>query len=423
MRYIFYLLLLIIAVSTRVFSQNIEWQKCYGGRSYDQANFIFQAKDKGYFLIMTTQSSEEDIPGGAGDDDIWIVKLSADRNIVWQRRLGGMYKDVACQAQQTADGGFIVTAWTSSVDGNVTGAHGGIDIWILKLKPDGKIQWGNCYGGSSDDFPKCVRQTKDGGYIIAGYTNSDNGNVSKNNGRTDIWVLKLKPNGKIEWKKCLGGSKNDYAYSIRQTDDGGYILAGGTYSGDGDIKENRGSSDLWVVKLDGSGKIESQGSFGGSNYDIATDIFPLKDGGYIVAGSTQSVDGDVKGNHGSSDAWVLKISSDYEIVWQKCYGGGNSDYFDYIVPAEDGYLLAGGASSGDGDLNDNYGFNDIWIVKIGNGGNIIWQKNYGGQEIDTMHSFEPTSDKGYIISADTYSKGNDVSGNHGENDGWIFKIK
>lgn len=420
---IYFLYTLPVFFNISAFSQNIEWQKCYGGSSYDQANFIQQTTDKGYFIMMTTQSSDEELPEGPGDDDIWIVKLTSTKEVEWQRRLGGMYKDIACQGQQTGDGGYIITGWSNSIDGGVSGSHGGIDIWILKLRSDGKIQWKNCFGGSEDDFPKCVRQTTDGGYIIAGYTNSDNGNVSKNNGRTDIWVVKLKPNGNINWKKCLGGSKNDYSYSIRETPDGGYILAGGTYSGDGNVTENRGSSDLWIVKLSDSGKIEFQRSFGGSNYDIASDILLTNDGGYIIAGSTQSTDGDVTGNHGSVDGWVLKLNSSYEIEWQKCYGGSNRDFFDYFLPAENGYILAGGSLSHDGDVTGNYGQKDIWIVRIDTAGKIEWQKNYGGSGKDTIHSIQPASDNGYIISADTYSNDNDVTGNHGENDGWIFKIK
>jgi len=166
---------------------------------------------------------------------------------------------------------------------------------------------------------------------VAGETWSNDGDVSGNHGGSDYWVVKLNSSGDIEWQKCLGGTNsdggifNDYIYSIQQTSDGGFIMACETMSNDGDVSGNHGSYDAWVVKLNSLGDIEWQKCLGGTNRDIANSIQQTSDGGFIVAGYTYSNDGDVSGNHGYCDAWVVKLNSSGDIEWQKCLGGTNWD--------------------------------------------------------------------------------------------------
>jgi hypothetical protein len=166
-----------------------------------------------------------------------------------------------------------------------------------------------CLGGSGSDNISCVQQTSDGGYIVAGSSNSINGGIEGNHGSSDIWVVKLKGSGKREWQKCLGGSSYESATSIQQTSDGGYIVAGFTSSNDGDITGNHGLTDAWVVKLDDSGNLNWQKCLGGTDEDRAHSIQETSDGGYILAGSSESDDGDLTGNHGRSDYWVIKLES------------------------------------------------------------------------------------------------------------------
>ncbi len=147
-----------------------------------------------------------------------------------------------------------------------------------------EIQWQKCFGGSSHDEPFSIHQTTDGGYIVAGYTDSNDVDVSGNHGDTDFWLVKLNSSGSIQWQKCLGGSYWDMAYSIQQTSDGGYIVAGYTISNDGDVSGNHGGYDFWLVKLNSSGDIQWQKCLGGSTNDEAHSIQQTTDGGYIVAG-------------------------------------------------------------------------------------------------------------------------------------------
>jgi len=288
--------------------------------------------------------------------------------IQWQKCLGGTVTDEANSIQQTSDGRFIVAGYTFSNDGDVSGNHGNSDYWVVKLNSSGDILWQRCLGGTDDDYAYSIQQTSDGGFIVAGQTYSNDGDVSGNHGYDDAWVVKLNSSGDIEWQKCLGGTDDDYAYSIQQTSDGGFIVTGYTESNDGDVSGNHsnwGWDDAWVVKLNSSGDIEWQKCLGGTNDDRAYSIQQTSNGGFIVAGYTYSNDGDVSGNHGYWDTWVVKLNSSGDIEWQKCLGGTSDDYANSIQQTSDsGFIVVGYTFSNDYDVSENHGYDDAWVVKL-----------------------------------------------------------
>ncbi|MBK9248201.1 MAG: choice-of-anchor D domain-containing protein [Ignavibacteria bacterium] len=253
----------------------------------------------------------------------------------------------------------------ASIDGDVTGNNGSMDYWVVKLNPAGAIEWQKALGGSSTEHANSIQQSTDGGYIVAGVSASKNGDVTGNNGNDDYWVVKLSPTGAIDWQRSLGGSLKDVAHSIQQSNDGGYIVAGESGSTDGDVTGNNGNDDYWVVKLSPIGAIEWQKSLGGSNYDRAHSIQQSTDGGYIVAGVSTSIDGDVTGNIGSEDYWVVKLSSTGTIEWQKSLAGSNEDFaYSIHQSADGGYIVAGESYSNNGDVSGNHGASDYWVVKL-----------------------------------------------------------
>ena len=227
----------------------IEWQKCFGGTDDDEAKSIQQTSDGGYIVAGETWSNDGDVSGNHGNSDYWVVKLNSSGDIEWQKCLGGTDWDYAYSIQQTSDEGFIVAGQTTSNDGDVSGNHGVYDAWVVKLNSLGDIEWQKCLGGTDWDDVNPIQQTSDGGFIVAGFTESNDGDVSGNHGNDDAWVVKLNSLGDIEWQKCLGGTIDDRACSIQQTSDGGFIVTGFTYSNDGDVSGNHGYSDYWVVKL------------------------------------------------------------------------------------------------------------------------------------------------------------------------------
>ncbi len=274
----------------------------------------------------------------------------------------------------------IVGGFSESNDGDITGNHGSYDYWVVKLDSSGTLQWQKSLGGSTNEDAYSIQQTIDGGYVIAGYSYSNDGDVSGHHlagaftlPNKDYWIVKLDSSGTIQWQKSLGGYNDDVAQSIQQTTDSGYIIAGLSYSNEGDVSGHHGSidsTDYWVVKLDTAGIIQWQKSLGGNRDDYAQSIQQTADGGYIIAGSSLSTDGNVSGHHGTTayyDYWLIKLDNLGTILWQKSLGGSSNDFVKAIQQTSDGgYVVAGGSVSINGDVSGHHGINypDYWIVKL-----------------------------------------------------------
>lgn len=405
-------------------SQNIPsiaWQQSFGGSINETSNTVYQTFDGGFVVAGYSKSNNGDVSGNHGNQDYWVLKLDTAGNISWQRSLGGSDFDEEWGMNLTADGGYIIAGQSKSNDGDVSGNHGLTDYWIVKLNAEGNIDWQKSLGGSDYDEAYAVSQTTDGGYIVAGNSESADGDVSGNHGDYDFWVVKLDANGNLVWQKSLGGSDEDECYAVQQTSDGGYILAGGTESDDGDVSGNHGDQDVWVVKLDLNGNVLWQKSFGGSSDEEALSLQQTSDGGYIFAGTSASNDGDVSGNHGDYDAWIVKTDAGGNLLWQRSLGGSGYDDLHSIVQLNDGsYVASGYTSSTDDDVSVNHGDEDVWVVKLDISGNLAWSHCYGGSGTDEASSLELVNDSALIISCYSKSNDGDVAGNHGLWDYWIL---
>jgi len=418
-------LLFLFLCSTKAFAQApaIQWQKCLGGSGADVGYSIRQTTDGGYIVAGYSNSNDSEVSGNHGGRDYWIVKINDTGAIQWQKSLGGSMDDKAYSLQQTTDGGYIVAGESQSNDGDVSGNHGADNYWVVKLNDTGAILWQKCLGGSTIDVAWSIQQTIDGGYIVAGQVGSDDIEVSGNHGGFDYWVVKLNDTGAVLWQKCLGGSLSDVAYAIQQTTDGGYIVAGGVVSNDSEVSGNHGDEDYWVVKLNDTGAILWQKCLGGSLDDAASSIQQTSDGGYIVAGYTNSNDIEVSGSHGGQDNWVVKLDDTGAIQWLKCLGGSGTDAAQSIRQTMDGgYIVAGQSNSNDGDVSGNHGNFDDWVVKLNDTGAIQWQESLGGSGVDYAYSIQQTTDGGYIVAGFSGSNDSEVSGNHGGSDYWVVKL-
>jgi hypothetical protein len=309
------------------------WQKTFGGSYDDGAYSIQQTKYGGYIVAGLTNSF------GAGNYDVYIIKLNGNGNKVWEKTYGGSNNDEAFSIEQTKDGGYIVAGLTNSF------GAGDWDVYIIKLDGNGNKVWEKIYGGSNNDEAFSIEQTKDGGYIVAGLTNSFGA------GDWDVYIIKLDGNGNKVWEKTYGGSNNDGAYSIQQTNDGGYIVAGWSNS------FGVGYADVYVIKLDGNGNKVWEKTYGGSDYDGAYSIEQTKDGGYIVAGLTNSF------GAGDWDVYIIKLDGNGNKVWEKTYGGSNNDGVISIQQTTDGGYIAGGTYS------FGAGYADVYIIKMDSEGN------------------------------------------------------
>jgi len=414
----------------------LQWEQTYGGPKNDEAFSVVQTADSGFVLAgFTGNLGEPGLPDyHGGFEDAWVLKLDRLGNKVWEKCLGGTAQEEANSIVQAKDGGYCVAIRSESWDGDVTGYHGGgSDAWIVKLTPDHQIQWEHNIGGSNWDDVLAIIQTADGGFAFAGYTRSDDGDVYGHNGgdsiqNDDAWIVKLDDSGKIQWQKCLGGAGRDWAESIVQTPDGGYAIAGLTNSRNGDVSGFHGGLyDAWIAKLDTIGTLQWQRCFGGDSTDWASSIALTADSGFIVAGATLSNNnGDVAGYHGDTDAWVVKLSATGATQWQKCLGGSGWDQAWSVIPTADGgYAVAGQTASQDGDVSGQHGGKngDAWIVKLDALGSTQWQQCFGGSSTDAAYSIIQTLDGSFAFTGMTQSLDGDISHNNGSQDIFLAELK
>jgi gliding motility-associated-like protein len=324
----------------------IQWSKCLGGAAYDEGMCIRQASDGTYLVAGKSTSSAGDgdlTVANHGGNDLWIVKLSATGSILWQQSLGGELEDVPTSAQLTPDGGYILGGLTRSFTGQVSGNHGGGDGWVVKLNSAGVIEWQRCLGGSGGDQINAI-QVLSNGYIAVGYTNSSNGDGAGNHGSQDAWAVRLDNSGNIQWAACLGGSQNDAANDVQPTSDGGFLIAGYTNSNDGQVSGNHGQQDYWAVKLDNSGALVWQQCYGGSSIDQARSVAADPDGGFVLAGQVLSTDGQVTCPTPASSGWLIKISATGALLWQKVLGGNRDDGLASVQLTTDHAILVCGST-------------------------------------------------------------------------------
>ncbi len=362
-------------------SPNEEWNYTFGGTNYDHGNSIQQTNDGGY--IVTGYSSSF----GAGSNDFWLIKTNSSGIKDWDETYGGTGDDICESVMQTSEGGYIIAGGTSS-----SGA-GSRDVWLIKTDESGNEEWSKTFGGTNFDSAESVQQTTDGGYIIIGRTES------YGEGMSDVWLIKTDNNGNKEWDRTFGGGHYDYGWYGKQTSDGGYIIVGRT--------ESFGPhGDYWIIKTDYNGNKIWDETFGTMAYESAQSVQQTSDGGYIIAGFSNSY------GAGWYDIWLIKMDCNGTKEWDKTHGGVGGDTCGSIMQTIDGgYIISGGTYSyGEGN-------SDAWLIKTDINGNEKWNKTFGGTYYDYAESVQQTTDGGYIITGRTESFGS------GNSDLWVIRIE
>ncbi len=401
----------------------IEWQKTFGGSGGDAVSRLIPTKDGGYLIVGYSSSNDGDVTNAHGDADFWLIKINNLGGMEWQKTFGGSGLETSAQVYQTDDEGYIIAGTTYSSDGDVINAHGDADIWVAKMSATAEVVWSRTLGGTKIDKLYSLAPGLDGGCIISGHTASSDGDFSTNYGSLDAFAVHIDTTGAIAWTKVLGGSAEESGDQVISGFDGGYLFAGRTSSVGGSFENYNGGQDVFVSKLNGSGDVEWSKLYGGTEVETGK-VLLTQDGGFVIVGTTGSTFGGFLGN-GAFDVWVIKLDGEGNIQWQKVLGGSNIEYGYEITEQSDGtFLVLGVTSSNNGNVSFLHGAFDLWMLKLGASGDLIWEKTFGGSDQDgpDNNNWFQTTDGGYIIQSSTTSVDGDINGAHGKKDLWAFKI-
>jgi len=359
-------------------AQNI-WMSTYGGDLLDHAMSVQQTSDGGYIVAGGTYSL------GHGSQDIWLLRLDDSGDTIWTKTFGGIDDDKAYYVQQTTDNGFIITGYTKSF------GSPGDNVFLIKTDSSGNHLWRYVLSDSNRSWSLCVRQTKDPGYVLTGFTQIFGEN------KYNAWLIRSNEQGIPIWSRNYNWENNNWVGSVYQTNEGGFILAGFT-----EINDSR---DGLIIMTDSVGDTIWTKTYGGIEDDWFRDIQPAPDGGYILTGVSQS------GTAGGQDIWLVKTDSSGKPVFEKKFGGLLDDwaYSIDVLNNDLGYVITGGTNSfGSGDT-------DAWVIKTDLAGDTLWTHTYGGIDTDVASSVKNTIDNGFVIAGGTSSFG------AGDSDVWIFK--
>ena len=399
--------------------------KNYGGSKNDVANAVVKTRDGGAAVLGYTQSINGDISDKTVENfDFWVLKLDAESNIQWSKTFGGTNDDRGNDIIQTNDGGYAVLGYSTSSDQDVSENAGSQDFWMIKLNANGSISWSKTFGYTGADFGTTLLQTADNSYLITGVldvTASGGQGNSQRHAGGDIWAIKLSENGELQWSKYFGGSFTDTPFGVVETEDHNFIIAGSSDSGDVDISNNNGSYDFWVLKIASNGSLLWERSFGGSEIDEGRAITTTNDGNFIIVGDTRSADKDVSNNNGAADVWIIKMNTDGNLIWEKTIGGTSFDVARSVSKTQDGGFIISGSSRSLDNSFTNQGQNDALLLKIDSEGNGVWKQTIGGAEIDFFYDSVQLNDASIIAVGETNSSNGDLTENKGFSDALIIK--
>ncbi|QHV97801.1 PKD domain-containing protein [Spirosoma endbachense] len=401
-----------------------------------EANPKHTYQQGGTFTVTLTVSG----PGGGSQPKTQSVTIKTGTTAgmstkVWDKAFGGDRSEVLYSMLATSDGGFLLGG--SSLSGQEEDKsepnRGLYDYWVVKIDGSGNKVWDKTFGGTKEDYLRSIVATSDGGFLLGGDSVSgQTGSKSDPNiGDSDYWVMKIDRNGTKVWDKTFGGSNTDYLYSMVATSDGGFLLGGASGSDQGGNKSdpNRGNFDSWVVKVDGNGTKVWDKTFGGSGSDYLRSMVATSDGGFLLGGYSGSGQTGNKSdpNRGGYDYWVVKINGSGGKVWDKTFGGTDLDQIYSMAATSDGGFLLGGYSNSGQSGNKSVpslGLYDYWVVKIDGSGNKVWDKTFGGTKEDYLRSIVATSDGGFLLGGDSVSgqTGSKSDPNIGDSDYWVMKV-
>lgn len=456
-KHVIWFLLCGIIVGNNLSGQPLFWQSLYGGSGYDMGKQVLIKKDGTIVVAGDIYSKNKwgvDNHGPVGTSDVLIFRFATQGITFWQQTLGGSGYDEVAKLIETRDGGVAFIGNSESKDGTLSFNQGGSDVWVVKLTDKGKVEWSKSFGGKGNDRGLAILELEDGGYLIAGESASDEGDMrSMHHGGLDSWIAKLDRNGKLIWERHYGGTHNEYACGIHPLPNYRYLIVNASDSFDGDVTQNMGKKDAWIFIIDEYGKMQSQDNVGGEGIDEVHGSCMNEKGEIYVVGTTFSTRGDIPRQWGKGDCWLFKLNQEGKIVWSNVFGGRKQDGANDVYPTADGgVIFCGMSQSGfpprnidpedinpdrliDGDIILNNGYYDALIVKVNAFGMREWTRNFGLEGRDSFHGVVQTPIGGYLALGflDQPTMGNPTPGraagnttvaprHHGGFDFWLCNI-
>ena len=351
-------------------SGTIIWQNNLAGSRDDIVTSVKETPDQGIIVLGYTSSTDGNFFTNHGGTDIFVAKLSKAGSIEWVKCFGGTLDEKSGEIIVSSEGGYLFTGGAKSFNGDLLSKFPmDMDVWIVKISATGLIAWQQISNEIYTDLGKAVKQLTNKNYVVV----SNIGTTTGTNQQEDIFVSILLPNGNMSVQNSYGGSRQDLAASLETTPDGGFVILGKSNSNDGTLTKNQGDFDIWLLKMNAKGNLQWQKTFGGSDGEggKGTESFgsikPTEDGGYVFTSSTDSKDGDIRTIpwKGQARVWVVKLTCKQEIQWQKVLGGSAGDFGVFIEQKTDlSYFIAANTNSNDGDVSGNKGGQDFWSIHL-----------------------------------------------------------
>jgi len=412
-QYIFLLISLFFIIKSSAQNAEISSQQTLGNEFHNFSYSILPLHDGGYIVLADTESDTTSM-------DYMIIKVFPDGEIDWQKNYGGEGVERPSQIIADNEDGFYVIGSSSSMEGEYSNNHGSFDVWLAHFNFAGKLLWHKNYGGSGSDNGLDIYMKENGNFLIAGTTNSTDIDIEENNGLNDIWLFEINKEGDILWEKTYGGSDNESFGGMYVNDDKDIFIIGGTKSIDGDVSFNHGDKDVWLVKTNDEGVLIEEMTFGGSDSDDGKVIRQSHTNNLIITALTRSEDGDITKLFGMNDFWILEVNKSCELMWQRSYGGSKNDAPKDMLVTDDGYLIGGTTYSFDGNITENKGRSDVWMLKIYQNGIMNWQKTFGGSGVESCTKIVYSANANYLTANNTDSFDYDIENSIGNTDVWML---
>ena len=401
----------------------------FGGSSEDIAHGIVKTRDGGFAVIGNTQSTDGHFAAKErAGSDLFLMKFTADSQLEWIQTYGGSEDDRGHDLVQLEDGGFALIGYSKSSDGNASVNKGQHDNWLLKTDAQGKLLWEKSFGFLGHDHAYNIISTTDGGLFFNGFLDvtASNGlgqdkrevQLHQKHGVGEYWVHKIDAAGNLQWRRYYGGTNNDRSYDALEARDGAYVLVGASESEDVDIKNPKGSYDIWVVKVDRSGNLLWERSIGGTAYDKGQALIETANGDYLVLGQSYSNDGDIDAAGGSSDILLARLSSSGKLVHLRTIGSSGFETATSLVQRKDNNLLILGQTNAIQTTSSTMSNNVVLYYTLPNGA-MVHSAQLHGEGLDEGHDLLLMEDGKVIAVGSTESSAGDFPKSRGDKDLFI----